>query len=149
MQLCQPLLIGKFFHVRCIFHILNLCVQNFCKVWKNPFLLFETRFLIIDTYSMFGKMETILSIKRFETQKKSINVWIRWNSTNKIWSLSIQYKQSLCDFLHKKCPNISFYTERLEIFVKFIPIFCNYIIKLLEIYPISIILFVVLLYHIV
>jgi hypothetical protein len=97
--LCQPSLGGMFFHVRCICHILNLCVQDGLKatndciapirkaleyLWSKP--------NIMKAWARFCK-DNGKTAKKFKR-----DVGTRWNSTYEMLQASSEYKDLLCLF---------------------------------------------------
>ena len=122
-NICRPAFGGKFFHVRCVCHVLNLCVQDGLKtldvflqpikmaiqfLWKHPQKMRE--------WGKFCK-ENGRRPKRFPK-----DVPTRWNSTFHLLTESLAYKDLLCTFISNNVPQINLYPQEWDICQKILDV---------------------------
>ena len=109
IQYCQPSIGGKFFHIRCICHILNLCVQdglNSLKVHVNP--IRQAISYLVRHVSLLKKWKRFCRENELQPKKFSLDVPTRWNSTYKMLCGSYEYRSALCDFFSQMAPECNF-----------------------------------------
>lgn len=123
---CSPILGGKYFHVRCICHVLNLCVQDGLLVSQNNLVLPIKKALnylwghpkLMKQWFEFCKMHNV-SPKRF-----SRDVPTRWNSTYDMIVDSIGHKDLLCSFIQQNCSTLTLWPTHWDE--------CSALLKLLK-----------------
>ena len=103
IEIYQPNLGGRFFHVRCTCHVLNLCVQNGLnelQCYIDPI----KKTLNCIWFHSHVKSELAKFCKENDVKpiKFSCDVPTRWNSTYFLLTQSFTYKNLLCCFF----PNI-------------------------------------------
>ena len=98
-NICQPNFGGRFFHVKCACHVLNLWVQDdirapdtFLELVRNVISYIWVHHWVIKTwlhlYANNGK-----TLKHF-----SKDIPTHWNATYKLLNQSFEYKDLLCSF---------------------------------------------------
>ena len=107
--ICQPLFGGRFFHIRCACHILNLCVQDGLSAMSYHFDPIKDVIKYIWGHTKVTKdwmkfcKENGVHPKRF-----SKDVGTRWNSTYILLCECIQYKQVLTSFVSQNVTHLYF-----------------------------------------
>ena len=116
IDICKPNLGGRFFHIRCACHVLNLCVQdglhclnNFISPIKIAISYLWTHPQIMKEWDKFCKQHN-KKPKRFPK-----NVPTRWNSTYELLNESFDYKDLLCSFISQNVPQIILYPQHWDI----------------------------------
>ncbi|KZV31018.1 hypothetical protein F511_18122 [Dorcoceras hygrometricum] len=110
IRICQPSIGGKFFHIRCTCHILNLCVQDglrsletYIKPIRTAIHYLWTHPQVMKQWGRFCKANGMRA-KRFAR-----DVPTRWNSTYKLLLSIFQYKELLCGFFGQVVQSSSLY----------------------------------------
>ena len=122
-EICQPNLGGRFFHIRCTCHVLNLCVQDGLKL-LSPFLdPIKMALNCIWSYSQVRREWTkFCKINGIKPIKFSRDVPTRWNSTYFLLCQAFQYKDALCSFFSQHVQNITLYPSQWDICEKILDI---------------------------
>lgn len=96
---CQPSFGGRFFHVRCICHIINLCVQDGLACLKDTVAPIKSAISYLCRHSSLLKRWKRFCRENHLTYKKfTLDVSTRWNSTYKMLHGSYEFKEHLCAF---------------------------------------------------
>ncbi|KZV15909.1 hypothetical protein F511_14548 [Dorcoceras hygrometricum] len=110
IRMCQPSIGGKFFHIRCTCHILNLCVQDgfrsletYIKPIRTAIHYPWTHPQVMKQWGRFCKANGMRA-KRFAR-----DVPTRWNSTYKLLLSTFEYKELLCGFFGQVVQSSSLY----------------------------------------
>jgi hypothetical protein len=115
-QICEPNLGGKYFHVRCACHVLNLCVQDglralefFVSPIKKAIKFLWTHPQIMKDWGKFCKINGV------KPKKFSKDVPTRWNSTYELLNESFEYRQLLCKFITNHVSQVQLYPQHWDI----------------------------------
>ncbi|KAL5771553.1 hypothetical protein ACOSP7_015707 [Xanthoceras sorbifolium] len=119
IQLCQPYFGGRFFHQRCVCHVLNICVQHGLQTlheWITP---------IRDTlYYLWKHPSTMKQWARYckANGKHPIRFYrdvpTRWNSTYKLLCESYEYRELLVRFMQHNVNTINLYEHHWDVYTK-------------------------------
>ena len=114
---------GKFFHVRCACHILNLCVQDGLKSLNSHIAPIKKAINLIWSYSKIRR-EWCNFCKQNGARPKKFgrDVPTRWNSTYFLLNESFAYKDLLCSFIAHYQYDVELYPSHWEVCSKILDI---------------------------
>jgi hypothetical protein len=126
-NLCQPIIGGKFFHVRCACHILNLCVQDGLKALaieiapiRNAIAYLWSKTTVMKEWAKFCRSNGK------NPKKFARDVPNRWNSTYELLNASNKYSGLLCEFFMIFVPDIPLHQNNW--------IVCKKILEILKVF---------------
>ena len=103
---CSPVIDGKYFHVRCIAHILNLCVQDAIDLWQKYVDPIRTAVKLIHNKAPIGRAwKKYCHSKQCRYTNFRLDVSTRWNSTYDMLESTLNHIEYLCDFF-RTCPHV-------------------------------------------
>jgi len=118
-NLCNPYFGGKLFHQRCACHVLNLCVQAGLAELSNFIRPIRDSINYIWRHSKIQKQWLrYCSQNNMHPKKFSRDIVTRWNSTYKLLSESVEYKDLLVSFITYNVPNISLQLNHWDACIK-------------------------------
>lgn len=104
---CNPTLGGKYFHTRCICHILNLCVQDGLKQLEGSITpIRKCVAMLRDKAKLHRNWLKFCKQKTGKSKSFNIDVCTRWNSTYEMLAATSEYKDLLCDFFSTEVSNM-------------------------------------------
>ncbi|KZV52382.1 hypothetical protein F511_32943 [Dorcoceras hygrometricum] len=110
IRLCQPSIGGRFFHIRCTCHILNLCVQDGLKNLEHYIQPIRSAILYLWTHPQVMKQcGRFCKINGMRPKRFARDVPTRWNSTYKQLLSTFEYKDLLCGFFGQIIQSTSIY----------------------------------------
>ena len=99
IQACNPTLHGKYFHTRCIAHILNLCVQDGLRILNNSIQpIRDAVDYIHGRVRVRRRWEKFCREAGVHPKIFNLDVPNRWNSTYEMLSATFEYRELLCSF---------------------------------------------------
>ena len=105
-----------FFYIRCVCHIINLCLQDDLKIISD--YIQKLRDIIIFIKSSGPRRQTfrqICSDLRLPAKKLPQDVKTHWNSTHNMLSKAIPYKEVINRFIAVQLPNCFIFDEEWQI----------------------------------
>lgn len=115
IEICGPSIGGKFFHVRCICHVINLCVQDGLELLKSAYAPIRDAIMYLIRHPSLSKKwrqycrENDMHPKRF-----SKDVPTRWNSTYDLLNDSYKYRHALCNFFTQEQVNCCLFPNQWD-----------------------------------
>lgn len=126
-RICQPNFGGRFFHVRCACHVLNLCVQDGIKSLNSYLDPIRNVISYIWVHPRTAKAWAHFCTSNGQTPKRfSKDVPTRWNSTFKLLNQSFEYKDLLCSFAANYIPQYPIFPTMWNV--------CSSILNILRIF---------------
>ena len=124
-NICRPSIGGKFFHVRCTCHIINLCVQDGIKSLDHFISPIRTAISFLWSRPNLRKdWVRFCKINKMRPKNFPKDVPTRWNSTYELLNESFPYKDLLCTFFSSIQNNIILLPQQWSV--------CEKILRLLE-----------------
>ena len=109
-NICRPAFGGKFFHVRCVCHVLNLCVQDGLKTLDIFLQPIKTAIQFLWKHSQKMKEWGRFCRENGKKPKKfPKDIPTRWHSTFHLLTESLAYKDLLCAFISNNIPQVNLY----------------------------------------
>ena len=94
---CSPIIDGKYFHQRCVCHILNLCVQDALSLWQKH--VDPIRNAVRAIHFKLGKAwKKYCRNRNIRYTTFIMDVSTRWNSTYDCLNSTLEHRDALCDF---------------------------------------------------
>ena len=126
-DLCQPGLGGKFFHIRCACHILNLAVQDGLRALENHIKPIRKAISYLWAHpKLMKKWSTFCKVNGKNPKRFSRDVPTRWNSTFELLKESHNYSELLCAFFATNMTEILLHENNW--------IVCNKILEILSVF---------------
>ena len=125
---CQPIIGGLFFHIRCVCHVLNLCVQDGLKILESYIKPIRIAISYLWSHpSIMKQWGRFCKINGMRPKKFPRDVPTRWNSTYQLLQDSFQYKELLCSFFAQNTnANIYLFSQQWNI--------CSSICEILKVF---------------
>ena len=103
-KICNPVFEGKFFHIRCACHVLNLCVQDGLKTLQEHISPIKCAISYLWSHPQVMKeWYTFCRAHNKRPKKFPREVPPRWNSTYELLNESFAYSELLCSFICYTC----------------------------------------------
>ena len=126
-NICQPNIGGKFFHIRCVCHVLNLCVQDGLRSLDVCLQPIKKAIAFLWTHPQVMKLWAKFCRENGKKPKRfSRDVPTRWNSTYELLNESFSYKELLCMFINNNVPQVNLFPQNWEV--------CQKILDLLKVF---------------
>ena len=111
-SICQPNIGGKFFHIRCVCHVLNLCVQDGLRSLDVCLQPIKKAIAFLWTHPQVMKLWAKFCRENGKKPKRfSRDVPTRWNSTYELLNESFSYKELLCMFINTNISQVNLFSQ--------------------------------------
>ncbi|KAL5738266.1 hypothetical protein ACOSP7_031027 [Xanthoceras sorbifolium] len=119
IQLCQPYSGGRFFHQRCVCHVLNICVQHGLQTlqeWITP--IRDALYFLWKHPSTMKQWARYCKSNGKHPIRFSRDVPTRWNSKYKLLCESYDYRELLVRFMQHNVSSVNLYAHNWDVCTK-------------------------------